>query len=611
MYNVFNHGGDGGVVAMKLKYIITIFLAFCVDVFAAIDQRVDILNNYQSFEQRYPNLIFAGASGLQYKCYNGSSLNFSRIKEGSFQWMLDLKYDLDLATNQMNWVACETLAAELMETVGGKYGLSAVAPKETRQNADKLFNFQNMAVLQAAMVINQVAIQRKTTQIMKVTPNINPTQTERVNQKDLLIEKIQPKYTLNNVLGIMELAKVLSHPDHAESIAQEAWRKYEAGKYINDEQAYKDATKEYLEKTFNLGNDATLNFLASEYFNLLYKKAAKVMRYSEEKIKLKLADFNGYDSDGVKNMCTWRALLGPIEHAGNESFSSKKQIMTMEELREANTTRTIIYDGYKDRPVVIDGKNYLQSKENGENIETKVIPYTKFDIQGKVLRTSNQKDGFHQQKECTFLQPLGDVSSNRRACLACVIWIANMNNNIQNSRLLKIKKEIDNQVNDLYKKGIQTRPTSYPATVSVTQSIVHTEYNVHVDGRKEIKKQWIEQKPYTVTIKNQFTGSDLNPLILLCRHNSNLSNANDFYNSENKYLQMFAAHGLGLAEFYTGGPSWTNWPSKRFFNEYTIIENEGAFQTLQLEIACIFGPFTAIAGQAGLNEHARWITQYE
>jgi Lhr-like helicase len=85
--------------------------------------------------------------------------------KNNFKQMLNLYHDLFVAENKCDWTATENIAKTLLDIIN-KYG--APPDENTRDEVmQKMVDYQNMAMLHAAMALQRIAVQRKTTEICK------------------------------------------------------------------------------------------------------------------------------------------------------------------------------------------------------------------------------------------------------------------------------------------------------------------------------------------------------------------------------------------------------------------------------------------------------------
>lgn len=332
--------------------ILSFIVVFCSSVLAThFDQRIGIFQNHQTFEKENPDVIFAGYPGLNYRCYTNGSLNSTTCNGNYFKWMLDLKYDLDVAENQCNWRAKEMISKELLETIGGKYGLTELDTKDDIQARNEIADFQNMAALHAAIAMEQMAVQRKTTEIMKKhihlsEADIRRVYTETSEEKDIVLDRELEEYLLqvdmgscefkiedtivgntkNHVNDIRELANILNTPDlmkgiiaiinsvYSYSLEKRTFRGISELYSINgdpkkDKELYIKTVTEFIDDKFNFKNKEFLRKLTIDYLIKIYEKIEHILTYNKESVKLKLRDCNGADIFGNVNVFVYDALL--------------------------------------------------------------------------------------------------------------------------------------------------------------------------------------------------------------------------------------------------------------------------------------------------------------
>ena len=338
---------------MKFIKFVTLILTTCSMSFAHYDIRIDMFQNHQTFEKANPDVIFAGYPGLKYRCYvEGGKLDSSTCKGNYFQWMLNLKYDLDVAENQCNWLAKEMISKELLETIGGKYGLSEMDSRDDSKFSNEIIEFQNMAALHASIAMEQMAVQRKTTEIMKKHIKLGESDIRRAyteidkendlaldhdfeeylkqensNSDEFQIDKIEIKNTKNNINDIRELASILNNPDILENIMKAINSSYDhlfeirnlLGGYSmlysiiedpnKDREFYLKKTKEFINESFNFVGKEFLKGIAENYFIKIYDKVEHLLKYKDNSVNLKLRDCNGSDIFGNVGVCSYNALL--------------------------------------------------------------------------------------------------------------------------------------------------------------------------------------------------------------------------------------------------------------------------------------------------------------
>ena len=349
------------------KVIICFFAISYSSTFSAehFDSRIGIFRENKTFEEENPDVIFAGAPGLTYRCYIDSQLDFSMYEPQSpFQWMLDLKYDLEIAENQCNWSAKEKISKEILETIGGKYGLSELDSRDSVEDIDAVIDFMNMAALHASMAMEQVAVQRKTTELCKKHLGIEQEELQRVYAKDVIeqkadlnldkyleeyLEKVditsdelkideqKIEHTENNIEDIRELARVLNNPNIAKKINEAAWNSYnrQTPNPENAKNIYREEVLNFVQQNFNFDfTNKPLEQLTVNYFMKLYNKTEQLLRYSDQNIKLKLRDCGSMDIYGNKDVCSYNALLELIrKEKGNEEFIAVGGMLGAEQIK--------------------------------------------------------------------------------------------------------------------------------------------------------------------------------------------------------------------------------------------------------------------------------------
>ena len=346
---------------MPMKFIkfVTLMLTTCSISFAHYDIRIDMFQNHQTFEKANPDVIFAGYPGLKYRCYvEGGKLDSSTCKGNYFQWMLNLKYDLDVAENQCNWLAKEMISKELLETIGGKYGLSEMDSRDDSKFSNEIIEFQNMAALHASIAMEQMAVQRKTTEIMKkhlegtdiskiygeipddyeleLDKNLNKfLQQTNIESDELKIKRPTLQYSGNNVKDILELASVLDNPAYLDAITNRIMETYCAKRLywieselhlipnisVQDKEVYTNAIQQFVDEIFDFKHNTLLKKIAIEYFLKIYNKAEQFLKYSKDEINLKFRDCSAIDIFGKTDVCSYNSMLELTRrNSDNSSF---------------------------------------------------------------------------------------------------------------------------------------------------------------------------------------------------------------------------------------------------------------------------------------------------
>ena len=566
------------------KVIICFFAISYSSTFSAehFDSRIGIFRENKTFEEENPDVIFAGAPGLTYRCYIDSQLDFSMYEPQSpFQWMLDLKYDLEIAENQCNWSAKEKISKEILETIGGKYGLSELDSRDSVEDIDAVIDFMNMAALHASMAMEQVAVQRKTTELCKKHLGIEQEELQRVYAKDVIeqkadlnldkyleeyLEKVditsdelkideqKIEHTENNIEDIRDLARVLSNPDHSTEIylrANDVLKKIYKGEKNKVKVAFIESVNCYIAETFDLGSKPFLLQIAKNYFMKLYDKSELLLRYKEDQINLKLRDCGWIDVYGNTLVCSYNSLLEIIrQEKGNEPFINFSR-------EQLNAEHEQIYFNHMK-------ETFLKLSPLYQDLE---ITF--------------------QEKE---LIPSNDLSSKSRSWLAADIFFANKFFQQNQNKLLKVRKlYLENKIKyfDVIGPSFSLLYLSDSYNNESTYLDIFTRY---------LDLKDLPEEELAVDRLQSYIGASFG-----------INSA--FFCNECDYITLLEELMEGKMEKAVGNQKLRNqWPEKSMASDRTIIKERNTDSIkFQLQVACITSPFSAIVGQAGFNQHARTV----
>jgi hypothetical protein len=298
------------------------------------------------FEDEHPDVMFAGYSGLEreFKCYLDGKVIAKPWNKSPERWAQALEYELHIAENQCSWKAQGLLSKELLSTIGGKYG--------------NVTNVDPMTTLHASMAFNIYRTQVKTTALMKAHvgpidlveqyPEIIGSNEDLkldeplenwiktgdpnkpgTNSDELLLLPLNFKFKDNHVPEIYELGVLLSNPNVAKEVCFRAWEEHldpilkGIPSKSDPYQLYLRHAERFIAETFNFTGREYLRQLTYDYFIKLYQKAEQLLRYPDQKIKLKLRDCSGIDIFGNVGTCSYNALLELIRrNPDNAEFVS-------------------------------------------------------------------------------------------------------------------------------------------------------------------------------------------------------------------------------------------------------------------------------------------------
>ena len=179
-----------------------------------------------------------------------------------------------------------------------------------------------------------------------------------------------------------------------------------------------------------------------------------------------------------------------------------------------------------------------------------------FEARSKSLKTNSQ---CLSDKDFVNLTPTNDLHSKTRALASYIVWCANKNRQISENK----------QIDDWTKRHLR------------------------IDIDKNIADYGICQCYRTATVP--YEGRQITPLHLLC--STNIKSFN--------YNFVFESFGVNYVCFSEEKDNQLKFPSKKFFNDMTIIDEEGASVEAPLSLANIIDPFGAIICHVGANRHAR------
>ncbi|MDR2807210.1 MAG: hypothetical protein LBB11_03580 [Puniceicoccales bacterium] len=526
-----------------------------------------VFYSHYTFEKEHPNVIFAGVSNLSYRYYNNEArtINREKYQENYFKVMLDLKYDLDVAENQCNWTAKETIAQELLEIIG-KYGSTGInRVGENNSALQEMIDYQDMVTLHAAIVVLEMAMQRKTTEICKLhcnhlgemdlkrvfnssspsTPLDTSLQAYLRNANAAQFKINEPVLPYSTRVGdIIALAKLLCNPKLLRTAIAGILRADKQQIYTSqqDRTLYEKTIINFVNRNFNVTGKEFLKRIATNYFMKTYDKIEHFLRFTEPSIKLKLRDCNGKDIFNNIKVCSYNSALELIRRErANESF------IAFGGMFEYSDISRILNLGNPEFTTCTWNCQYTHFNEDGTQVSQQVQSYAKTHESILAILTSTN-----------------DLSSRIRAHAAYLVFVTNINHWIEIHRF----------------------PSSFK--VKVDQEIANT-----ISHLLKIIKP-INYQPY------QPTTIRWTPLKLLC-----------YRNCYEKVDLICGAAGMSLTLFMYDSEDKES-IKKSFFNEITTMEsnNNDAFKNLGLTCIHIVNPFASIVGQAGFNNHGRLILQY-
>ncbi|MDR3031394.1 MAG: hypothetical protein LBU35_03355 [Holosporales bacterium] len=613
------------------------------DAFTAYDPRANAFNSFRSPEDEKPRLIFAGGQGLNYRCFSScfdartKSMNFNSFRGSAYDWMLALKYDLDVAEYKMNWGAKEALGKELLETIGGSHGLSPIDPRDGQAQINKMNNFMDMISLQASIALDHVARQKRTTEFCKAalasnsttaavarnpraiepfvrarTPRVDniiitQAQAARVDDSRFLVQPFTPRYNANNVHEFIELGRVIANPIHNKNIYEAAWNKFNditpaielslganptvaqarQARLQTARDSYVEATKDYLSQNFQFIGNSRLEQTAKSYFEKIYDKAERLvgrpadpaLRYpGYSGVNLKLRDCNGGDIYGNGNVCSFNSRLDLIrQEQGNQDFIAAGGMLSLAELRGWNTTSL--------------GQQWISQHQYYDRSQTHYVPYKKFALSGNLISSEQTIDTFYSSQEAVNLMPTNDLSSRSRAFVSYRVFLANMNEQMQHNRFIQ-------------RRRIAIIPQDNSLATNPIPCVAPQYIRDHIEWRVD---QWGNTIPGSEPTR--ISGDTLTPLHLLIGYDPSVREQEAFEQKMTAYDTLYASMGMNSA-YFNNSDSWLAWEHKNLWNETTIIPSERGSLRMPLLIARILNPFAPIVGTAGANNHSKLVLQY-
>jgi hypothetical protein len=563
----------------------------------------ETFNANRTFDQVNPLVIFAGAPNLPYRCYNPNILMSGIFNFGKnyFKRMLDLEYDLFVAENKCDWTAMEAIARELLGIIN-EHG----APPNGNTGDEvmqRMVGYQHMVALHAAMVLQRIAIQRKTTEICRahlghltaeelfkgIASNQYQTGVSfdrpleiflaRAPESEFVIHQSPfAAYTADHVRDIIELAKILNNPLWLKSIISP----FEKG----DRTTYEEQVIAFINKNFNFSGKEFLKKLTIDYFMGTYEKIAKFLAFYRE-TKLKLRDCNGGDIFSNGDVCSYCSTFELIRREpGNASLvaagsifdakkfqsiinKSKGCQMSTAPYRRFNEQGMCVYNSSEERAKLLQQrdqkmqeidkvknhiKKYDQEIGNTSDIATrnKLIEARNGLVaqHGELCEEFNRNLNSYNVPLSVDLLPTNDLSSRIRVQTAYQVWVANMNRFLADSQLLQPSAKIKLQIEKSVMPRLDHIGASEPSTAM------------------------------EILQRARCCGEKLDI--------------------------MLAAMGVALANF--NGEGRKN--SKLFFNETTTNPLEKGSVYLGLGCVHIFDPFSPIIVTGGFHDHARLGLQY-
>jgi hypothetical protein len=155
----------------------------------------------------------------------------------------------------------------------------------------------------------------------------------------------------------------------------------------------------FINETFNFEGKEYLKPISKEYFERLYRKAASVFRYQDQKIRLKLRDCGARDIFGNTDVCSYEAPLELIRrNPDNAEFVSVGGIYDAKKLCEMAKIdlkklifKIYTFDGGEISNIRL-GKNYLawaKKHEELSEIEERVMTFIYFQTEQLQIRIQN------------------------------------------------------------------------------------------------------------------------------------------------------------------------------------------------------------------------------
>jgi hypothetical protein len=391
--------------------------------------------------------IFGGLAQNNYEVliYNPNGVPYSLrpvVRGDAWTHFLKLSRDLFRAQHNQDMTAQDMISKELLETASGKYGLSPVDSRDTENNKSKLLALTDMITLHAGTAAQQVAKQKKTTELMG--PQISRIERNRSSttspdrafftQQNSLIT--QPTFAHSNphVRDIIELSKVVTNPVHIQGISRIAWaysenHEFRANYIYNNviaREAWERGTESYVDNIFNFSNspnDISLKALTHRYFNLTYAKTNQVLQFNNYD-NTQTVDYNGGDIFDNGGTCTWNSTFGTFSQTpGNRTLITRGSIPTPAQLQSSQTRRI-----------------------NATQCTISLVPYTRYNNgypQNMGALANANIASYFSQPETMNVYAINDLSSSLRVKLAYAVNIENLNHAITTSRFIKATQRQD------------------------------------------------------------------------------------------------------------------------------------------------------------------------
>jgi hypothetical protein len=565
------------------------------------------------FEQAHPNVIFAGAPNLAYQCYGLNlpiigMLNFSK---NHFKRMLDLDYDLSVAENKCDWTATEAIARELLGIIN-EYG---APPKENTSDEimQRMVDYQNMAALHAAMALQRIVGQRRTTEICKAhlghltaqelyeaIASRQPSSSDlplvtflsRAPENEFIIHQSTfAAYPADHLKDTIELAKILNNPLWLKKIIP-SHSPFEANPQ-QDRATYGERVADFIDKNFNFSGKESLKKIATNFFMKIHDKINKFLTlYS--KIKLKFRDCNGGDIFNNGDVCSYCSTFELFRREpGNAPFTAVGGMFNSEEIysimdkiqgprvgvvphRRFNERGACVYNSSEEGAKITQQREQKLRELNnmGGNIkeyDKKIHNTSDIATQNKLISERNNLVERHRKAVEQYnrdikshhlpfsidLIPTNDLSSRIRVQTAYLVRVTNMNRSVASSPLLQSNAK-----------------TQLPVEKSVLPQLAHCAY------------------------LSSTSHENLTPTKLL-----------QSADCGDKLSIMFEAMGMSFVSFHDVTSPSSKF-SKHFFNETTMNFAEKGSVDLDLGCVHILNPFLPFSGTGGFNDHARLILQY-
>lgn len=656
---------------MKFIKFVTLILTTCSMSFAHYDIRIDMFQNHQTFEKANPDVIFAGYPGLKYRCYvEGGKLDSSACKGNYFQWMLNLKYDLDVAENQCNWLAKEMISKELLETIGGKYGLSEMDSRDDSKYANEIIEFQNMAALHASIAMEQMAVQRKTTEIMKKhiklgESDIRKVYTEANEDNELGLDRefeeylkqsstdsdefqinlSSLKYKENHTEDIRELAGVLVNPNLLKQIVLKIQEIHDFSATLESNKWYikVDANKErllytqnvekFIDENFDFKDKEFLRKIAVSYFTKIYDKIEHLLKYKNDLVKLKLRNCNGLDIFGNINVCSYNALLDLTRREKeNEGFVSAGKMFDVSEIKNIVENSNLLNFAF--RHADENGICLIKNLNVNKTILRPLFENEYWQLSNlwnNTIQLSNLICQCDKEIERVKFEYQISESENKKIILENLVSYKNT--------LIKqyycLQTEIEEKVFKEYLlKNIDDAnyPIDFVPTNDLSSRIrVQTSYQIFSASmnRNIRNNHFISSKIIDMLsiVKNSElriphicercflkVSQDMSEQYFIDEKNLTPLHLLIYKSCKDKLDSMYCGFGISVAFFLkfnqtTDEARTYEWPIKRFLNETTTKLSEEIFQDLPLNCFHITNPFSTIIGEAAFNNHSHLILQ--